>query len=74
MCVCACVCMWHHFFVNTYLIKQYRYPLSTHFCIYPFESPNRFHGIRWELIYKIGQKVLGSFINQFPLDTIKSIR
>ena len=34
-----------HFFVNTYLIKQYRHPLSTHSCIYPFESPYRLYGM-----------------------------
>ena len=41
-----------YFFVNTYLIKQYRHPLSKHFCIYPFESPHRFYGIRLELVNK----------------------
>ena len=29
-----------NFFVNTYLIKQCRHPLSTHFQIYPFKSPH----------------------------------
>ena len=53
MCVCVfvCVCVFRqHFFVNSYMIKQYRYPLSTHFCSYPFESPHRFYGLQQELI------------------------
>ena len=33
ICMCMCVCV---FFVNTYLIKQYRHPLFTHFHIYSF--------------------------------------
>ena len=43
---------WQHFIVNTFFIKQYKHPLSIHFCIYPFESPNRCYGIRWELVNK----------------------
>ena len=39
-----------HFFVDTYLTKQYRHPTSTHFCIYPFESPHRCFGIWEELV------------------------
>ena len=49
-----------YFFVNTYFIKQYRHPLSTHFCIYPFESPHRFYGIRLELVHE------PPIINWFP--------
>ena len=49
-----------HFFVNTYLIKLYKHPLSTHFCIYPFESPHLFYGIWWELVNK------PAIINWFP--------
>ena len=34
VCVCACVCVFgQHLFVNTYLIKQNRHPLSTHFMV-----------------------------------------
>ena len=39
-----------HFFVNTYLIKQYRHPLSIHFYIYLLASHHRFYGIRRELV------------------------
>ena len=39
-----------HLFVNTHFIKQYRYPLSTHFCIYPFESPHWFYVMRQKLV------------------------
>ena len=50
MCVCVCACahvcvFGHHFFVNTYSIKQYKYHLFPHFCIYPFEFQHRFYGI-----------------------------
>ena len=31
---------------------MYRHPLSTYFCIYPFESPYRFYGIQRELVDK----------------------
>ena len=63
MCVCThvCVCIFgQHFFVNTYLIKQYRHPLSTHICIYPFESLHRFYDIRRESVNK------PPMINWFP--------
>ena len=32
-------------YIYIYLIKLYRYPLSTHFCIYPFELLHWFYGI-----------------------------
>ena len=41
-----------HFFVNTYLIKQYTHPWSTYFCIYSFESLHQFYGILRELVNK----------------------
>ena len=51
--VCVCVCiLGEYFFVITYLIKQYRHPLSTHFCIDPFESPHRFYETQRELVNK----------------------
>ena len=50
MCVCVCVCVFgQDFFVNTYLIKQYKYFLSTYFCIYTFKLPYQFYDIRQEL-------------------------
>ena len=32
------------------MIKQYRRPLSTHFCIYPFKSQHGFYRIQQELV------------------------
>ena len=55
-CVCACMYIYvywlfgQHFFINAYFIKQYRHVLSTYFCIYPFELPHWFYGIRRELV------------------------
>ena len=49
-----------YIFVNKYLIKQYRHPLSTDFCIYPFELPHQYYGSQWELVYK------PPIINWFP--------
>ena len=43
----------YYYYYNIYLIKQYRHPLSTHFCIYPFESLHQFYGIQWELVNKL---------------------
>ena len=63
MCVCVCVCMcvcMKHFFVDTYLIKPYRHPLSIHLCTYPFESHHRIYGIWRELVNK------PPMINLFP--------
>ena len=63
VCVCACVCVCvfgQHFFIEKYLIKQYIHPLSTHVCIYPFESPHRFYDIRRHLVNK------PPIINWFP--------
>ena len=42
--------MCQHFCINAYFIKQYRYLLSTYFCICPFQLPDRFYGIQWELV------------------------
>ena len=42
-----------HFFVNAFLIKQYRPVLSTYFCKLLFQSPNWFYGVRQELIEEI---------------------
>ena len=54
VCVCVCVCVFQQYvFVNTYLIKQYRHPLSTIFCIYPFDSQYQFYVIRRELVNKL---------------------
>ena len=36
--------------IYIYFIKQFRHPLSRHFCIYPFKSPSWFYGNRWELV------------------------
>ena len=49
-----------YFFVNTYLIKQYRYPLCTHFCNYPFELLHRIYDIQRESVNK------PPIINWFP--------
>ena len=66
------------------MIKQYRHPLCTHFCINPFVSPYRLYGIQREFLNKsptinwfpstFGPSSWeptnsGSFINQFPQDT-----
>ena len=51
MCVCLCV-FEQHFFIDTYLIKQYRHFLSTRFCIYPFKSLYQFYFIQRKLINK----------------------
>ena len=51
VCVCVCVCVfWQHFFINVYFIDQYRYVLSTNFCICPFQLPNWFYSIQQELV------------------------
>ena len=34
------------------MIEQYKHPLSTHFCTFPFEIPHRFYGIQRELVNK----------------------
>ena len=53
ICIYMCVCVFgQHFFINTYLNKQHRHPLSRHFFIYPFKLPYRFYGIRWALVNK----------------------
>ena len=36
------VCVFMQYLSLIHFIKQYRYPLSTHLCIYPFESSHRF--------------------------------
>ena len=40
----------HHFFINAYFIEQYRYILSTYFCICPFQLPNWHYGVQRELL------------------------
>ena len=42
--------IYKYIYIYIYLIKQYWHPLSTNFCIYPFETPHRFYGIRRELV------------------------
>ena len=42
------------------MIKQYRDPSSTHFCIYPFKLSHQFYGFRRELVNKF------PIINWFP--------
>ena len=39
-----------HFFINTYFIEQYRYVLYVYFCICPFQLPNWFYDVWWELV------------------------
>ena len=53
VCVCVCVCVfWQHplFFIIAYFIEEYGHVLSTYFCICPFQLPNWFYGVRWELV------------------------
>ena len=49
-----------YIYIYIYIIKQYRHPLSTHFCIYPFESLHQCYRILQELAYKTPK------INWFP--------
>ena len=52
-CVRACICVLRqHFFVETYLIKQYRHLLSTYFCFDPFKLQYGSYNIRLGLAYK----------------------
>ena len=45
VCMCVCVCVFgQHYFVNTYLIKQYKH-FFTYICICPFRLPYRFYDI-----------------------------
>ena len=40
------------FFVKAYLIKYFRYPLSTYFCFNPFNSPYTCFDIQLGLVNK----------------------
>ena len=61
--VFGCVLFGQHSFANTYLIKQYRHPLSTDFRIYPFGSPHRIFGIRRGLVNKT--PIINWFLSTF---------
>ena len=56
-----------HFFVNTYVIEQYRHFLSTYFSFYPFKLPYRCYNIWLELVYK------PAMFNWFPCTKVISL-
>ena len=49
-----------YIYICIYFIKQYRYLLSTHFCIYPFELLHWFYGIPPGQVNETGTIVLSA--------------